>query len=306
MKALLSRGIPSDQMTIFYALAEFEAMLKQNKNSHQIQQFLDRNFLSRSTMTFLLDLEKQLHRSLESTTGISLKHNFTTRYERSERKCIPLLLSLVGIGLYSTVAVSNGGSNFTTEKGCKARIHPSSVNRRQGDSNQAKTLEMIAYQELVAAPPSSVPGAANLLMISTCPVSLYAYLLSCGSIEIIPEEPASDDDEPSSQVQESNGSIHILVDGWLSLSVSPQTIEIVEMSRSGLDHALDYFLENPKHDLPTNLLCQVTAITDALVFESTFNEHLNSDKKSSNSSNDSTKSNKLSSEGKKLAKNPKK
>jgi hypothetical protein len=49
MKAIHSHGIPSDQMTIFYALVEYEALLKQNRNSYQIQQFLDRNFLSRST-----------------------------------------------------------------------------------------------------------------------------------------------------------------------------------------------------------------------------------------------------------------
>jgi hypothetical protein len=144
-------------------------------------------------MSFLLDLEKQLHRSLESSTGIGVRNSFTTRYERSERKCIPLLISLIGIGLYSTVAVSHGSSNFTTEKGCKARVHPSSVNRKQqgggsggggGDTPASRSLEMIAYQELVMAP-TSIPGAANLLMISTCPVSVYTYLLSCGSIEII-------------------------------------------------------------------------------------------------------------------------
>jgi HrpA-like RNA helicase len=286
MKAILSHGIPSDQMTIFYALVEYDELLKQNRSSHQIQQFLDRNFLSRSTMTFLLDLEKQLHRSLESSTGISVRNcQFTTRYERSERKCIPLLLSLIGIGLYSTVAVSHGSANFVTEKGCKARVHPSSVNRKQqgasggggggGDGSAAasRSLEMIAYQELVMNTTSSVPGAANLLMISTCPVSVFTYLLSCGSIEITtPTPPASAaagaEDGGSSDGEEQEEGEQVLVDGWLSLCASAQTLSLVVSCRRGLAEALDVFLENPRRDLPIEHLSRLTAITDALVFES--------------------------------------
>lgn len=272
MKAILSHGIPSDQMTIFYALVEYEELLRQNRNSSQVQQFLDRNFLSRSTMGFLLDLEKQLHRSLESSTGISSRNNFTTRYERSERKCIPLLVSLIGIGLYSTVAVSHGSSNFTTEKGCKARVHPSSVNRKQqgvsgggggGETSASSSLEMIAYQELVMAP-TSVPGAANLLMISTCPVSVYTYLLSCGSIETVTPPAGVDEDSDDEGKDDSE---HILVDGWLSLSVSAGTLGLVVSSRRGLQDALDFFLENPGRDLPVDHMSRITAITDALVFE---------------------------------------
>jgi hypothetical protein len=279
-------------MTVFNALTEYDTLLKQKRNSHHIQQFLESNFLSRTTMNFLLDLEKQLHSSLESSTGISVSSPFNTRYEMSEKKALPLLVSLIGIGLYSTVAVStNGSSKFTTEKGCKAKVHSSSVYRKQpaedrggGHPALREELKLIAYQELVSASPSSI--GASLNMISNCPVSVYSYLLACGSIDIIPDD-ASDSDgdgeEEKGKSEEVGGERmqHILVDGWLSMRVHDQTLALVMTSRSSLQDALNSFLENPKRRLATDRLCRLTAITDALVLESPLTQSSSSNSSSS-------------------------
>jgi hypothetical protein len=266
MREVLSRGIPSDQMTVFYALAEYEKLLKEQRGAHHIRRFFDQNSLSRSSVTFLLELEKQLEQSLETSVGIRVSHSFHTRYDRDEAKALPLLISLIGFGLSSTVAVAKSGGVFVTEKGCKLRSLAREPKKDTSAgtskvSGQQKELRLMGYQELI-----SVPSSTKLRMMSTCPVGVYSYLLSCGSIDTS----VTDSDDENRDSDES-GVRQILVDGWLRLDVPNETLKLVMASRSCLEDALNSFVENPKRDLSPDRLRRLRAITEALISESQFN-----------------------------------
>ena len=87
-------------------------------------------------------------------------------------------------------------TTFTTEKGRKAKIHPSSVNSKQGTYRIPckQQMEVLAYQDLVSiVSASQAPGAATLLMLNTTPMSLFSLLLTCGSLSIDDGSESSDD-----------------------------------------------------------------------------------------------------------------
>lgn len=303
IKLNLSQGLSSDQIVIYYALAQYEKMIKHGSNHNDLQEFCDNNFLSKTTLHYLLELEKQLQRSLESLTGISTRNNFTFRNERNDQKHLPLLCSLIGIGLFSNVAIRKScNTNFMTEKGCKAKVHPSSINRKQGqelnnskshnsNNNQNNQLEMIAYQELITASASTMttPGGAHLLMISTTPVNVYTYLLFCGNIELLPsitEEISDNEDNIESDSNIKNDMCQILVDNWLNLSISTQSYDLINLSRNNLEEILNTYLESPNQQLSTHQLTIINAITDAIAYESLDSliskQKNNNDKKVSN------------------------
>mmetsp|Transcript_10858 Transcript_10858/g.16532 ORF Transcript_10858/g.16532 Transcript_10858/m.16532 type:complete len:1122 (-) Transcript_10858:128-3493(-) len=265
MKARLARGVPSDQLTLLHALSQYESALK--SGAGVAQRFCDDYFLSKSTLSFVSDLCKQVSRYLENCTGISSKHPFNSRHSGS----IPLQCALIGAGLLSsTAARKKGTSVFVTEKGCKVKVHPSSVNAKKSRSSAfaekcEAEVEMIGYQELVAISggPSHC-GGASLQMLSTTPISVFSFLLCCGSLTCAPitTETVENDEGDIDPL-----TVEVLADGWLALRTSIDTYQLISSIRVHLMTALVTYLQSPGRSLPPHLAALLDGIVKAFSFE---------------------------------------
>jgi hypothetical protein len=191
-------------------------------------------------------------------------------------------MALIGIGLYPDVGVRQQGvTAFFTEKSRKAKIHNSSVNSRSAAFKGPcrEVIEIIGYQDLVSSAVSNgPPGAANLSMLNTTPVSVFALLLTCGSIKEVELEPGDDGEEGDVEVQVEAGReaasasakeqyIAIEVDGWLRLRLTKETLTLVKSSRNVIEVAMEYFLSASDSALPQVVAKGVDAIVQALTLE---------------------------------------
>jgi hypothetical protein len=273
-KANLTQGFPSDQVALLKALDGFNVMFARF-NSQRANQFCDENYLSRSTMYYLRDLIQQFTSTLREV-GISPSQAYAQRNNGS----MQLLTSIVGIGLYPDVGVrQNGATAFLTEKGRKARIHPSSVNSRSAAYKGPckEDIQIVGYQDLVSnAVTNGPPGAANLMMLNTTPVSVFALLLTCGAIREVAvdetggAEEGSDEEDVAATTNAAAADPNIVVvevDNWLRLKMTRSILDIVRKSRETLSVAMELFLANPESVLPSNVAKGVDAIVQALTLE---------------------------------------
>jgi hypothetical protein len=280
MKLKLSGGIPSDQITVMNAADEFSLISKKGGVPYR---FCEEHFLSYSTMNFLSELNKQLGRCLESVLGMNMdRDTFARRNEHKSARGAAIRCAVVSIALCSSVAVRRSGSStFATEKGCKTKVHPSSVNKKQGQSSSSSSnqstqgaLEIIAFQELVATPPSH-PGAASLFMISTSPVSTFGYLIACGGIVVEErgsqareegEAPESDDEKDVTRLEQSSF-INILVDGWLRLRMPKLSYDVITFIRLKISEIITTYLEAPRRPLPPSYVAFLDSVTEVIARE---------------------------------------
>jgi hypothetical protein len=268
VKLRFSNGVPSDQLVILNALCAYES--SRQRGEGVAYRYCDDNFMSRSTMGFVCELHRQVGRCLESVTGIG---NHSQAYARRHNDNVALKCALIGIGLSSNVAVRKLGTTaFLTEKGCKAKVHPSSINKKQGSVSAfpeacVKSVEIIGYQELVAAVgASAVPGAPSLLMLSTTPLSVFTFLLACGQIEVTAVPPDEDADEEEN-VGKPVEMVNLLADKWLLLCTSRSTADLILGARECLYDALVCYLHRRGEELPVHVAAGVEGIVAAITSE---------------------------------------
>jgi ATP-dependent RNA helicase DHX36 len=97
-KTKLTKGFPSDQIALLKALEGF--------NGGRQAQFCDEYFLSRTTMNYLKELISQLTQTLKESGIAPGESRFTQRNDKD----IPLVMSLISIGLYPDVGVRHKGT----------------------------------------------------------------------------------------------------------------------------------------------------------------------------------------------------
>lgn len=269
VKLDLAQGLPSDQIALLKAIDGFNTVHKRFGVS-KASQYCDDRFLSRTTMNYLQDLVDQLIGTVEDI-GIRPMQAHATRNNGN----LQLIMALIGIAMYPDVGVRcQDSTSFSTEKGRKAKIHPASVNSKQGiyKSPCKMNIELLGYQELVSvASSSSGPGTATLLMLNTTPLSSFALLLTCGTlIELIPGE-ADDSDENSDEGEaqgvtedslspKKNDAVYLEVDGWLKLKTNAETAQLISAARRSLSLAFQMYVGKPGVQLPQSLNEAVDAI----------------------------------------------
>lgn len=270
IKLRFSNGVPSDQLVVLNALCGYEGNRQRGESGSS--RYCDDNFLSRSTMGFVVDLHRQVSRCLEGVTGISgHKHHYTKRNNEN----VPLKCALVGIGLSCNVAMRKKGTSvFLTEKGVKAKVHPSSINKKQGSVSAfpdacSKNVEIIGYQELVAAvSASSLPGSASLNMLGTCPLSVFTFLLSCGCIDMLEvPRPSDDDDDDDGEPSPAEEMVDLVADHWLQLRTPKSTALLILGVRECLYDALCCMLRKPDDAPPAHVWAVVEGIVAAFSTE---------------------------------------
>ena len=241
-KARLTQGHPSDQIALLKALEGF--------SSQRAYQFCDDNYLSSSVMNYLKDLIQQLIQTLRES-GV----NTTQAYAQRNNGNMPLLMSIISIGLYPDIGVRQEGKlPFILEKGRKAKIHPSSVNAKSAQFRNACKggMDLVGYQDLVSVP-NVVPGGTGLLMLNTTPMSVFSLLLTCGIIREVKSE--------------DNDTVVLEIDGWVMLKISIGVLNLVKHSRETIASAMDAFLSAPDKPLPLNLSRGMDTIAQAMAFE---------------------------------------
>jgi len=264
LKMQLCRGFPSDQVGLYRAVEGFSSAWN-SYGPHRAYTFCDDNFLSRSTMIYLRDLVSQLSGTVKEV-GLQVQQAYFCRNNGN----VELLMSTISMGLYPDVGVrAEGGNAFKTEKGLKARVHPGSVNAKGrgafGTTCKAD-LEIVGYQDLVALVQTSgehAPGGATLSMLSTSPVSLFALLLSCGTLEEleITQEDAAEKEAVA------RDEVILSIDGWIKVKCSRASAAQVRACRHVLIAALDHFVNRPGAPLAQDLLLGIDAIVQCLTAE---------------------------------------
>lgn len=258
-KARLAGDISSDQLVVLRALGGFTTALKRAGQA-QARRFCDDHFLSFSTMQYLDELVSQLQ-------GIMRDVNLQVGAARAQRNDgnFALLQAVISTGLYPDVGMRRLGTKiFSTERACKAKIHPSSVNSRLPVYRKecAKPVEMIGFQDLIAgqAQAGAHIGGANLMMLSTTPVSVFSLLLTCGRLEEVSTGEENEDLKTEAHVE-------VEVDGWLSLQLHRDHLQLVRQARQVLTVALANYLHSPHKLLDKALSAGIDKIVDVMSFE---------------------------------------
>ena len=254
-KARLSQGHPSDQIALLRA---FEGL-----STQKAHHFCDDNFLSISVMNYLKDLVQQLIQTLRES-GV----NPTQAYAQRNNGNMPLIMSIISIGLYPDIGVRyEGKAPFLLEKGRKSKIHPSSVNSKSPQFKGPCTtgMDLVGFQNLVSSP-TAVPGGIGLMMLNTTIMSVFSLLLTCGIIKEMEEieENSSDELGHNRTPSKKNNRIVVLeVDGWIKLKISSSSLALIKMCRATVSEAMEAFLSNPDTPLPLNLAKGADAIAQA-------------------------------------------
>ena len=251
VKANLANSLPSDHFALLKALDGYVEKSK-TSNSPAITMYCERQFLSRSALSYLWDVSNQMSKVLGD-------HRIIVSNPHSSRNSgnYYLLMAIIGMGLYPAIAVRRKGSTlFTSEKGPKAKLHASSVNHIQKQYKKpcVGDIEIMGFDSLVAAKQSSSQVAsASLLMINTTPLSTFALILSCSKLV------------STEELEE--GHCTLFVDDWLKFDTDTELNSIIYRARSCLIQALVHYVRDPQKALPFNLAKGLDAIGLALTLE---------------------------------------
>jgi hypothetical protein len=259
VKMNLTQGLPSDQVALLKAMEGFTNNLKRF-NAGRAFQYCDEHFLSRSTMNYLSDLLGQLQMTVRDV-GL----NVTRAYAQRHNGNMQLLMALIGIGLMPDIGVrQNGASLFRTEKGRKAKLHSSSVNSKTHYRNVCKEeMEIIGYLDLVSGNPSTnTVGGANLSMLNSTPVSVFALLLTCGNIKELQKTGGEEGESLADQHY-----VHMEVDGWLRFKAPRRTMHLIICARFSLSSAVTAYITDPDNFAQTQLAKDIEVIAQVLTEE---------------------------------------
>jgi ATP-dependent RNA helicase DHX36 len=282
MKKKLAGDLPSDQITILRAILQYNQVTSQ-QGFRGIQRFCDDNFLSRNTMSYLQSLCQSVSQNVQEASGVNPNSSYSMRNNGEYF----LLNAMVGFGLYSNIAIrKKGNSIFTTEKGHKAKIHPSSLNNTNASnaisafSSQCnKELEVIGFQDLVSLTPQkgrdSRIGGASVQMLSTSPMSVFVLLLACGNFSRqIPTTSTTSATSKQSEVaeelfvldpnDEARGIVLGVVDNWLPIRMYQDIFQMICDIRECLNDAISCYLLHHRNHKTSNLPAHISAFNDVI------------------------------------------
>jgi len=252
MKKKLATELPSDQLAIVRAILQYNQVTTQ-QNYRGVQKFCDDHFLSRNTMSYLQSLCQSVSQNVQMATGINPNSSVSSRNNAD----FLLLNAMVGFGLYSNFAIRKMSSSmFTTEKGRKAKVHPSSLNNTNAknsisafNSSCNQQLEAVGFQDLVSLSPQKGRdahiGGASVQMLSTSPMSVFVLLLACGSFDQqVPSTSSVSTIEEFvlSPSDKASGLVIGVVDHWLPIRIYEETFRMISDVRECLNDSISSFL----------------------------------------------------------------
>ena len=270
IKHAFSVGMPSDQFAVLKALEQYRT-IQQRFSYSQTAKYCEQNNLSRSTMAFLGELTNQMVNTMKDV-GITMNNNRVMANNGN----VGLVSSLISMALYPEIGVRNSGGSFSTEKGRKAKVHPSSINFATSLQTKKSTtqnpLSIIGYQDMISGNANrGAPGAPVLSMLNTSAVQPFALLLAAGRVnEIDSKDTGLAQDTATPKTASANGNdsdddwaaatqsvaalsvsdqadlrvVHLEIDGWVTIKTTAKVARLVMLCRQCLGDALDMFVSN--------------------------------------------------------------
>jgi len=259
IKQMLSKNFSSDQFALMKAIEGFDAQMKKN-NAANAFRFCEQHHISKSTMNYIYNLTLQLNETMKES-GIMVKSNYNKRNSGNAA----LITSIVGINLYPDYGLREFDKKlFATEKGRKAKVHPSSVNSRSTIYKQqcASAVEAIGYQDLISINNHEIPGSVGLAMLNTTPLSIFGLLLTCGSLEDMSLSPTDEEEENSEDKY-----IKIEIDQWLQMKVKKSVYESIKTARKFLTAAMHEFIVDSENFSRWKYAEYIESIIQVLIIE---------------------------------------
>eukprot|EP00624_Nannochloropsis_granulata_P002003 evm.model.NODE_19466_length_64249_cov_18.424255.18 len=268
----LAGGTMSDHLALLGALSEFESAVERG-GMQASSGYCDRYFLSRSTLTTVVDVVKQMGNEL---AGMGFENPFLFRNNNSSESKISsvvehdrnlaLLTAVVCAGLYPGVASRTVGDvNFTTTCQKKAKLHQSSVNYHPGSRfTRASTAE--AHRAMGGGPEflvfSEVVRTPSIFVISnTTPVPVVSLFLMCGDLKVRGikgliggesgrEGVGEEEEEREEEDEDGEGNLGeqalLLLDDWITFRCPKEVALQVLALRLRLQDAFLAFVKHPQ------------------------------------------------------------
>ncbi len=253
VKRRFAGDFPSDQMTLVNTYKNYVASTNQ-------KQFCDNLFISRNVLIMTHEIAQQMSNILKDV-GMDLRSNRNmTRNEANQA----LISALIGMSLYPDVGYRRADvKSFITEKGKKAKIHPSSVLSKMACYNKPCTaqLEFVGFGNLIL--PNGAEKGSNMSMLSTSPLCTFGMFLSCGSMKV-KALPAI---ETAEGVVVVSDEVSVLIDDWLNVNMKKSELGIIIACREVLFSAIHDYAMNPNQPLPADVILSLNAIIDVLAHE---------------------------------------
>lgn len=259
IKRMLAKDFSSDQYALLKVIEGYDNQMKKN-GSNSTFRFCEQHHVSKSTMTFIYNLYQQLQETMKES-GIFVHSNYNKRNDDNSA----LITSVIGMNLYPDYALRELDKKlFATEKGRKAKVHPSSINSRSSIYKQQclNPLETIGYQDLISINNNDIPGSVGLAMLNTTPLSVFALLLTCGSLEDLSLSPVDEE-----QDNNEDRYIKIEVDQWLQMKTKKSVFESIISARKLLTAAMVEFIVESEKFNKWKYISLIDALIKVLVIE---------------------------------------
>ena len=266
VRMAFSAGNPSDQVTLFAALNGYISAMKKG-GAGKASGFCREKCLSNNTMTFLNDFVYQLQRIMDD---MQLNTATNPRFARNEGNTA-LVASVLGMGMYPDVGVRKKGAKaFQTEKGRKAKIHPSSVVAKlKGYGKKVQMdygLHAVTYQGLVESKGDEDRGfgGVSLSMCDCSFLNTFALLLTCGEVVEQERTPGSGDEDDAATGEPL---VRVAVDNWVALQMSRECFVLVAESRAIIEQSMTALVTNPGKPLPKDLEMRLNSVITVIANE---------------------------------------
>ena len=258
IKQMLSKNLSSDQFALLKAIEGFDQQMKRN-NSSNAYRFCEQHHISKSTMNYIYNLISQLSDTMkESGIFVNSQHN-----QRNNNNGA-LIASIIAMNLYPDYGLREMDKKlFATEKGRKAKVHPSSVNSKSTIYKQQSSspVEAIVYQDLISINNNEIPGSVGLAMLNTTPLSIFALLLTASSIEDLSLSPTDEEDTNEDKY------IKIELDQWLQMKIKKSVYESIISARELLTAAMHEFIIDSEKFSNWKYAALIDSIIQVLVIE---------------------------------------
>jgi hypothetical protein len=185
-----------------------------------------------------------------------------SQYNQRNNNNGALIASIIGMNLNYGLREMDK-KLFATEKGRKAKVHPSSVNSKSTIYKQLSSspLEAIGYQDLISINNNEIPGSVGLAMLNTTPLSIFALLLTASSIEDLSLSPTDEEDTNEDKY------IKIELDQWLLMKIKKSVYESILSARKLITASMHEFIIDSEGFSKWKYAALIDSIIQVLVIE---------------------------------------
>lgn len=253
----ISQGTRSDHVTVLKVLEKVDE-LRERDLDHNFFSYCGANYINISTIEMISDLRKNIAREL-STIGMVFPNQKGWHNRNDGFGKLAFLESAIAAGSFPNVATrEKSDKHFRTSMNQMCTIHPSSINKQQGDKKCKVQEEIITYGEMMVKDEEEQYTIGQTSYLS----SALPLILLCGDISIHVASSIANE-----EVQEGEIDALMSVNGWISVQCESRTAAALALLRKRLDSIFDNIVSDPQNGF--NKLSQMDKntlqVVDAIV-----------------------------------------